>query len=80
MTRRGSNSFKRNDVIRAITSAKKGGLEPSMLEVIIATDGSVIYRVYGEDAAPSRGAEPAAVSAEWQAEIEKLKATPKGAR
>jgi hypothetical protein len=80
MARRGSNSFKRNDAIRAIRSAKEAGLEPSMMEVVVTTDdGTVTFRVYGEKAAGLMGAAPetAAAAREWEAEIEKLKAKPK---
>jgi hypothetical protein len=75
MARRGSNSFKRNDAIRAIRSAKDAGMEPSMMEVVVTTDdGTVTFRVYGEKAA---GLMPASsepgVSKEWQDEINKLK-------
>jgi hypothetical protein len=43
MARRGSNAFKRNDAIRALRSARDGGLEP-------VKDGT-IFRVYAHDAA-----------------------------
>ena len=49
MARRGTNLFKRNDALRAIRSARDGGIEPAMIE-IVAKDGT-IYRVYGENAA-----------------------------
>jgi hypothetical protein len=52
MARRGSNSFRRNDAMRAIKSARDSGIEPAMVEVIVTTeDGTVTYRVYGEKAA-----------------------------
>ena len=51
MARRGSNSFKRNDGLRALKIAKDGGLEPNTLDVIVAPDGAVTYRVYGKEAA-----------------------------
>jgi hypothetical protein len=74
MAPRGSNSFKRNDAIRAIRSAKDAGMSPSMMEVVVAADGSVTYRVYGEDAVPARsGGELSGVSKEWQTEIDRLK-------
>jgi hypothetical protein len=49
MGKRGLNSFKRLDVERAIRSARDGGIEPAMIE-IVATDGT-IFRVYGDNAA-----------------------------
>jgi hypothetical protein len=76
MARRGSNSFKRNDGIRALRVAKDGGLEPSALEIVVGADGAVTFRVYGEKAAGLMGVAPetAAGAAEWQDEIAKLKA------
>jgi len=76
MARRGSNSFRRNDGLRALRIARDGGLDPSALEVVVGTDGAVTFRVYGERAAGLMGvaAETAAGAArEWQDEIEKLK-------
>ena len=73
MARRGSNSFKRNDAIRAIRSAKDAGMEPSMMEVAIAKDGSVAYRVYGEDVVRSPASAEPGVSNESQDKIDKLK-------
>ena len=83
MARRGSNSFKRNDAIRAIRSAKDGGMEPGALEVVVGTDGAVTFRVYGEKAAGLMPLAPEneAEAKEWQDEIAKLKAKapkPKG--
>jgi hypothetical protein len=79
MARRGSNSFKRNDAIRALRSALDAGMSPSALDVIIGKDGAVTFRVYGERAAGLMGVAPtdAAGAKEWQDEIEKLKAKPK---
>jgi hypothetical protein len=76
MGRRGSNSFKRNDAIRALRSALDAGMDPSALEVIIAKDGAVTFRVYTERAASLMGLAPtdAAAAREWQDEIAKLKA------
>ena len=51
MGRRGNNAFKRNDGLRALRIAKDGGLEPNALDVIVAPDGAVTYRVYGKGAA-----------------------------
>jgi hypothetical protein len=80
MARRGSNSFKRNDAIRAIKSARDAGIEPSMMEVVVTTDeGTVTFRVYGEKAAGLMGmsTETSAAAREWEDEIEKLKTKPK---
>jgi hypothetical protein len=79
MGRRGSNSFRRNDAIRALRSAFDAGMSPSALDVIIAKDGAVTFRVYGEKAASLMGLAPtdAAGAREWQDEIAKLKAKPK---
>jgi hypothetical protein len=76
MARRGSNSFRRNDGIRALKVAKDGGLEPSALEIVVSPDGAVTFRVYGEKAAGLMGVAPetAAGVREWETE---LKATPK---
>jgi hypothetical protein len=75
MGKRGPNAFKRNDAIRAIESARDAGIEPSMVEVVVTNDGSVIYRVYGE--APTPASAEQGASKEWTAEIAKLtKATP----
>jgi hypothetical protein len=75
MGRRGSNSFKRNDGIRALRIARDGGMEPSALEVVVGTDGAVTFRVYGEKAAGLMGVAPdtAAGAKEWQDEIDRLK-------
>jgi hypothetical protein len=75
MARRGSNSFRRNDGLRALRIAKDSGMEPSALEVVVATDGAVTFRVYGEKAASLMGVAPetAAGAREWQDEIAKLK-------
>jgi hypothetical protein len=76
MARRGSNSFRRNDGLRALRIAKDAGMEPSALEVVIKPDGAVVFRVLGERAASLMTVAPtdAAAAREWQAEIEKLKA------
>ena len=75
MGRRGSNSFKRNDAIRALRSALDGGMQPSAFEVVISKDGAVTYRVYSERAAAllPLAPETAAGAAEWQNEIARLK-------
>jgi hypothetical protein len=81
MGRRGGNAFKRNDAIRALQSARYGGIEPAMLGVTVAPDGSTTFRVYGDRAAPPTTAEPIA-GREWKDEIAKLKtkATPPKAK
>ena len=48
MGKRGPGSFKTLDVQRAIRSARDGGIEPAMIE-IVARDGT-IFRVYGDNA------------------------------
>src|SRR5262249_19201337 len=48
MARRGRNSFRRNDGIRALRVARDGGLDPSALEIVVGPDGAVTFRVYGE--------------------------------
>jgi hypothetical protein len=75
MGRRGSNSFRRNDGLRALRIARDGGMEPSALEVVVGTDGAVTFRVYGEKAAGLMTVAPetAAGAKEWQDEIAKLK-------
>jgi len=79
MARRGSNSFRRNDGIRALRVARDGGLDPSALEIVVGPDGAVTFRVLGEKAAGLMGAAPenAAEAREWQDEIAKLKAKTK---
>jgi hypothetical protein len=75
MARRGSNSFRRNDGLRALRVARDGGMDPSALEIIVGTDGAVTFRVYGEKAAGLMTVAPttAADAREWQHEIDKLK-------
>ena len=75
MARRGSNSFRRNDGIRALRVARDGGMEPSAMEIVVNPDGAVTFRVYCEKAAGLMGVAPtdAAAAAEWQDEIAKLK-------
>jgi hypothetical protein len=75
MGRRGSNSFRRNDAIRALRSALDAGMSPSALDVIIGKDGAVTFRVYGAQAAGLMTVAPtdAAAAREWQDEIAKLK-------
>jgi hypothetical protein len=70
MGKRGPASFKKLDIERAIRSAREAGFEPGMIE-IQTRDGGVI-RVYADKAAPETTRE-VMTSAEWDAEIEKLK-------
>jgi hypothetical protein len=79
MARRGSNSFRRNDGLRALKVAKDGGLDPSALEIVVTSDGSTIFRIYGEKAAGLMGVAPtdAAGAKEWEDEIAKLKTAKK---
>ena len=76
MAKRGSNSFKRNDGLRALKVAKDGGMEPGALEIVVNPDGAVVFRVFGEKAAGLMEVAPETVAgaAEWETE---LKATPK---
>jgi hypothetical protein len=81
MGKRGDNAFKRNDAIRALQSARDGGLEPAMMEVVLGPGGTTTFRVYGDNAAAQTGTTQATAGArEWDREIAKLKATPKGER
>jgi hypothetical protein len=74
MGKRGLNSFKRLDVERAIRSARDGGIEPAMIE-IVARDGT-IFRVYGDNAVLTETTPDAAGAKKWNEEIAKLKAAP----
>ena len=77
MGKRGPSSFKRLDVERAIRSAREGGIEPTMVE-IVATDGT-IFRVYGDNAALTETTQTTAGAKAWDQETAKLKAkAPKG--
>jgi hypothetical protein len=76
MGQRGENAFKRNDAIRALQSARDGGLEPAMMEVILGPDGTTTFRVYGDKAAMDT-TQGAAGAKAWDEEIAKLKAKPK---
>lgn len=75
MGRRGSNAFRRNDAIRALQSARDGGIDPAALEVIVAPDGTTTFRVLGDKAA-AIPAPDCTGTKEWDDEIAKLKATP----
>jgi hypothetical protein len=70
MGKRGENTFKRNDALRALRVAKDGGIQPGMLE-IVARDGT-IFRVYADNVAALTDTDTADVKV-WQREIEKLR-------
>jgi hypothetical protein len=63
MARRGSNTFKRNDAIRAIQSARDAGVEPAMVE-IVAKDGTT-FRIYGDKAVTNPASAERGISKEW---------------
>lgn len=69
MGRRGSNSFRRNDVMRAMRAARDAGLDPETLEIAIQPDGAVTFRVRAKGAAQDE-----AGAGEWRKAIEELKA------
>lgn len=69
MGKRGENNFRRNDAIRALESARDGGLEPKAMEVVLGPDGSVTFRVFGD--VPETGT---AGAKEWNQAIADLKA------
>ena len=75
MARRGNNSFRRNDGLRALRVARDGGMEPGMLEVVVGNNGAVTFRVYGAQAAGLMPVAPetAAEAREWEDAIAKLK-------
>jgi hypothetical protein len=77
MGKRGENAFKRNDAIRALQSARDGGLEPAVMEVILGPDGTTTFRVYGGNAVPTDTTQDTVGAKAWGAEIAKLRATPK---
>jgi hypothetical protein len=66
-----------HDGLRALKIARDGGIEPAMIE-IVAKDGTV-FRVFGHEAVTESTQNTAGTKA-WNAEIEKLKATPKGGK
>jgi hypothetical protein len=65
MGKRGENAFKRNDAIRALQSARDGGLEPTMMEITLGPDGSTTFRIFGSKAVT----DTTQVNAEWSKEI-----------
>jgi len=72
--KRTESHFRRLDAIRAVEAARDAGISPTALEVVLDRDGGVTFRVLSAAAATDT-TEGAKV---WNAEIEKLKATPKG--
>jgi hypothetical protein len=64
MARRGSKSFRRNDGLRAPRMLCDGGLEPTTMDIVVGTDGTVSFRVYGEKAAEAVATETAAATRE----------------
>jgi hypothetical protein len=77
MGKRGENAFKRNDAIRALQSARDGGLEPTAMEIVLGADGAITFRIFGGRADTTQDTAGAKA---WDAEIAKLKATPKGGK
>jgi hypothetical protein len=80
MGKRGSGNFRRTDGIRALRMARDAGLDPAAIEVVVAPDGTVTFRILSEKAAPDAPSKTTAAQREWQDEIAKLKATPKKGR
>src|SRR5215469_11796473 len=76
MGKRRDNAFKRNDAVRALQSARDGGLEPAAMEVVLGPDGAVTFRILGDKAATDTAKDTSGTKA-WNAEITKLKAIPK---
>jgi hypothetical protein len=70
--KRTESHFRRLDAIRALESARAGGLEPAAMEVILGPDGAVTFRILGDKAATDTTQDSAGAKA-WDAEIEKLK-------
>jgi hypothetical protein len=65
----GSNSFRRNDGLRAIKIARDGGIEPAMIE-IVAKDGTT-FRVYGDKASVMETTQESAHTKAWDEAITK---------
>jgi ribosomal protein S3AE len=75
--KRGTSAFKKRDVERAIRSARDAGVAPAVVEV--ETKDGVIIRVFSGAATTDTTQDTAGTKA-WNAEIAKLKATPKGGK
>jgi hypothetical protein len=75
MPRRGSNSFKRNDGLRALRIARDAGLDVHGLEVVVGKNGDVTFRVFDKEAVGLLTVAPESMddAKEWQAEIDALK-------
>ena len=78
MGKRGDNAFRRNDAIRAVKAARDAGVEPAVFE-IVTSDGTT-FRIFGVGAATTDTTQDTAGAKAWNAEIAKLKATPKGGK
>jgi hypothetical protein len=74
-TSRGSNSFRRNDAIRAIKSARDAGVNVSGVDVVVAPDGTTTFRVYGDKAASE--AKEVMSAREWEEAIDREKTAAK---
>jgi hypothetical protein len=73
--RRGSNSFRYNDGLRALRIARDDSMEPSELEVFVGKGGAGTFPTYGEKAVGLMPLAPesAAEARVWPDEIAKLK-------
>ena len=71
-----SNAMMRFAPCRAPATAD---LEPAAMEVVLGPDGTITFRVLGDKAAADTTQDSAGTKA-WNAEIAKLKATPKGGK
>jgi hypothetical protein len=65
-----------NDAVRALQSARDGGLDPTGMEVAIAADGSVVFRVF-TDRTMQPPSKEVMTSAEWDEAIGREKAAAK---
>ena len=74
MGKRGSNSFRRNDGLRALRIARDGGIDPAMMEIVIGPNGTTTFRVYADRAVPPAAELIVRSVKEWDDEIAKLKA------
>jgi len=66
MARRGTNHFRLNDARRAIRTARREGIEPSIIE-IIAKDGTT-FRIHGRASSA-----PSEAEKQWDDALTKLK-------
>jgi len=80
MGKRSEANFRRTDAIRALQSARDGGLTPSAMEIVVGPDGAVTFRILG-DKATTDTTQDSAGAKEWSKAIKELKATtPKGGK